>query len=840
MSIKEFIQTQILLPRLQQTGVLIVYDPDRRYHDLCLALATENRQVVDASEGSLASREAALAALQELGRPKPTLEGLLIYVPAPAPQDDTARQRDPFSIYAACGRLFPEGDGDEYQSLCLKAKPDHATEIRRLFADNPNPDFAVIDRVGGGASWPQLQALLDVESAREILFALLAPTDDQKDALKGQEAWGAEAKVLLQSTLGLRLVTRAKTWGPIAEELWRYLLFSEFVFDLPGDLPPALSDVPHAPPEARALVEDLCDRLRNDRRTQVLYIEHAEAIEQKLRLPEACAAISDLGTRDTFLFEERSFFTQAMDALRRDNIDKLRRQIAQRRHSVWLNRSESQAQWLLLNAAVNLVEACADAERQLPEHSRSQEALIAFYTGSLRETDRLQREFEQAASDALVHNEQMAPVLRQARTVYRRLIDKVQGHFIRHLEREGWPPTGRLANVDLFDKLVAPKLQESGYRVALLLIDALRYELGVELQKQLAEDGQVTVQAAFAQLPTITPVGMAGLLPGAGANLKLTRKDDRLVPVLGDQPLTTLTQRMDLLRKRYGQRFSEAALKDFVRTKVELPGTVELLVLRSNEMDNDFESNPEGALTLIVRTFQQVRTAIHKLRTLGFHEAIIVTDHGFYLNTAATAGDVCARPPGKWLNLHDRLLLGDGAADNANVLFPAEQLGIRGEFSQVALPRAMVAYQANRWYFHGGVSLQEAVVPVLTVSLRPTEEKLSRKPAVTLTYKRGAKRITTRRPVIEVTASAGDLFSLDDAIDILLQAQDKKGNPVGEAMPGGSVNPATGILSIRPGDTVQVPLKMSDDYEGKFIIKAFDPTTLTTYASLNLETDYTV
>ena len=33
----------------------------------------------------------------------------------------------------------------------------------------------------------------------------------------------------------------------------------------------------------------------------------------------------------------------------------------------------------------------------------------------------------------------------------------------------------------MFDRVVAPKLQESGRRVALLLIDALRYELGVEL-----------------------------------------------------------------------------------------------------------------------------------------------------------------------------------------------------------------------------------------------------------------------------------------------------------------------------------------------------------------------
>ncbi len=59
----------------------------------------------------------------------------------------------------------------------------------------------------------------------------------------------------------------------------------------------------------------------------------------------------------------------------------------------------------------------------------------------------------------------------------------------------------------------------------MFLIDAMRYELGVELAKQLNEEGQVEVQAACAQLPTVTPVGMASLLPGAGQSLRLRHKE---------------------------------------------------------------------------------------------------------------------------------------------------------------------------------------------------------------------------------------------------------------------------------------------------------------------------
>ena len=839
MTIKTFIQNEIFLPRLKQNGVLVVYDPDQRYREICIELRTEKLRVIDTTESSITSRFTALEALSEFGQPNPTVEGILVYIPAKAPVTDEEKQRDPFAIYGACGAVFPEGDGDEFLSLCLKARADYATEIRRIFKDNPNPSFAVIDAIGGGAGWPNLQALLNVESARDILFAVLAPSETQKEALKNQTTWVSEVTGLFQSTLGLNLKTKIKTWTAIADELWRFLLFSEFDFDLPGDLPPALTNVPCAPQEALHLVEDLCDRLRNDRRTQALYIERAEGIEKELNLPSICEKIDDFGIRDTFPFEERACFNQAVDALKRDNVDKLRSVLNRHEQSVWVSRGENQAQWALLHSAASLVQACDDTERQLSDHTRSVDTLLDYYTNSIREVDRFQREFEQAAGDLLDSGGPSIEVISQSRSTYRKLMEKVHGVFVRHIEKSGWPISGRLSNADVFDKLVAPKLLESGRRVAYLLIDAMRYELGVELAKHLNEAGQVEVQVACAQMPTVTPVGMATLLPGAGQNLKLLNKDSQLLTVLGDQPLTSVAQRMDILRKRYGQRFTEMDLVRFVRDTPKIESTVELLVIRSNDMDNDFEANPEAAPGLISRTFQKIRSAIFKLRDLGFQDVIIVTDHGFFLNTAIEPGDVCTKPSGKWINVHERTLLGDGIGDASNLVLPSEMFGIKGDYSQVAVPRALVAYRAGQWYFHGGISLQEAIVPVIAVKIRAAEVVIGSKLSVTISYKRGSKKITTRLPVIELEAGASDLFAQET--DLLIEAYDAKGHVVGEAKLGGPVNPATRIITLKPGDTIPITIKMDMDFEGKFIVKALDPITQTALGkSLELETDYTV
>lgn len=841
MSIAEFIRESVLRPRLKQAGALVVYDADKRYREQCFDLAADKVRVVDASESSIESREAALLALRDVGQPKAPLEGVLIYVPAKRPETDEQKQADPFALYAECGAVFPQDDGDEYLSLCLRARPDHATEIRQVFATSPSgPTFAVIDAIGGGVSWPQLRATLRVESGREILAALLAPTTSQSDALKAQEGWVQEARDFLRATLGLSVKTRGKTWSSLADELWRYVLFSEFVFDLPVPLPDTLKGVPHAPMEARPIVEDVCDRLRSDPKSRAAYIERAEAIEVELNLTDLCGAIEDLGERDTFPFEERTFLRTAIKGIVSGDTDATRRVLTRHKSSVWLGKGESQAQWELVRSGLSLVEACDDFERQLPDYARSQAELIDFYLGSLREADRLQREFEQAAGDFLDPHGLMHEVIGQARARYRRLAEKVQGVFVKHVETTGWPPTGRLANADAFDRLVADRLKESGRKVAYLMVDALRYELGVALEKLLAEDGPVELQAAYAQLPTITLVGMASLLPGARTGLTLSLENDSLVPKLAGAPVSNVAQRMGVLSKKYGDRFEEMPLSDFVRGNPKIAETVDLLVLRSTEIDSQLESNPETTLGLIPGTLKLIRVALHKLRGMGFKEAVIVTDHGFFLNAQAEAGDVCVKPQGKWpVNAHDRIMLGDGTADGHSLVVSAEKVGIRGDFTQVALPRSMAPYRSGHLYFHGGASLAEAVVPVLVARLDTAAHAELRKVVVELSYKNGAKRITTRLPVIEVILVADDMFSQDMSVEILLEAQDSKGNVVGEPRPGGDVNPATRTVTLMPGQRKQIALRMDDEFRGKFSVKALNPTTLAAYSNLALETDYT-
>lgn len=317
------------------------------------------------------------------------------------------------------------------------------------------------------------------------------------------------------------------------------------------------------------------------------------------------------------------------------------------------------------------------------------------------------------------------------------------------------------------------------------MVDALRYELGVALEQQLTEDGKVELTPALVQLPSITVVGMASLLPDASTGLTINNIDNKLVPAINGQEVKSVEQRMNHIRKRYGQRFQEGKLEAFVRNRLTLEAGTELLVLRSVEIDGHFENNPDSAPNEIINALKRIRVAIHKLKDAGFREVVIATDHGSFMNTHAQAGDTIGKPSGDWLTFHERCLLGDGAGDSDHYELPTEKAGIRSNLAKLTGPTTMAYYRSGMLYYHGGASLQECVVPMIRVKLEATRQTAIEQAKVVLNYKNGAKRITTRLPVVEIAVESDDMFSTGSDFEILLEAQDKNGDVVGEAKPRG-------------------------------------------------------
>jgi hypothetical protein len=121
------IQTQVFPPRLEQQGVLIAYDPEPRYRDLCVEIASETPAA--ASRGY----ELAMATLQRMGQMDPRIEGMLVFVPAKPPLTDEEKHRGPFpfeerSFFRQAVEALIETCDDGQRQLT-----DHARSQETLF-----------------------------------------------------------------------------------------------------------------------------------------------------------------------------------------------------------------------------------------------------------------------------------------------------------------------------------------------------------------------------------------------------------------------------------------------------------------------------------------------------------------------------------------------------------------------------------------------------------------------------------------------------------------------------------------------------------------------------------
>jgi len=838
MTIRDYVRNEVFGRRAHDAGCLVVYDPARRYREIVNEMASDRCRVIDALRSVVEQREAATEAFGELAEGK--VAQLIIWVPVARPSDAEARQRDPFSVFGLTGSEFPAGDGDDFASICRRAKPDHVSEINRLF-EQGTPEFSVIDALDQGGSWPTLKTLLEVESPREILLSFLVPSEAQDTALKHGRSWAPEAREFIQRTLGFRLRTQGTTRGAIAEELWRILLFSEFAFDSGSHLPSSLEAVPRIGAGARSIVFEVCDALRSHDSYKSAYVSKASEIEAELALPDRCRDLKYLGERDTFAFEERFYLAAFVEAALNGEADRAREIFKRRQKSIWLAADQARlGEWSLAIRALDLLETSA---RLGSPKFGSLEAIVHGYASTWRELDRHHRQLEQAANEQSDYARELDDLVTRSRQQYFRSVESLQAEFLRLVRREGWPATGAqlLWNRQVFTKQVAPAL-EDGEKVAYFLVDSLRYELGLELHKLLADRHKASLTTVCAQLPTYTEVGMASLMPEAETALRLSAKDGTLVSTLAGQPASTPAARLAYLKSRKGDQCADIDLEELVRNRrAKIVEKTKLLVVRTHDIDAIAHSSPRQVLRIIPELVRQILWGVARVAELGFDRAVIATDHGFLLFGDQSAGDVAPRPRGRWLVEKSRCQLGSGQEDDTNVLFKRTEVGIEGDFEDYAVPKTLVPYMRGQLYYHEGLSLQECVLPCLTVSLQTgrAPERKGSLPNLTLSYKQGkTDRIPSRRPVVDLSWPEAELFAEESETEVGIEAVDSKGESVGRLGASPAANDATGAVRIRPGAAVSVGLKMDDSYSGAFTVRVFDLKTHAILADLKLKTAY--
>ena len=826
MDITAYISNHLKL-KLLNSPVLVVYDPSNRYHKIVLSLADEKVKVFDVTASAFEAKEDATEYFSHT-LPNDGTARMVVYIPFDAPTDRQERIRDPFSVFSLCGVVFPSKPEDRYIELCKACFPDKELQIDELFK-NENPGFDTINALAEGTKWAKLETVTGGKSPKEILLTLLLPTEAQHFGLKNDKTWNKEWQSFAKNIIDLK--SQSKDLSGIQDEIWKHLLYSEFIFDLPVDLPDQLKNVQRADNGKKGLILDICKTIRNTKYADETYVTKANQVANLLELPKLFRNAKDLGQIVTFAFEDNTYFANFVDQLIAGDYLYANSIIDSNSNNIWVSCDKERAlYWSVAKLALNIVKQI----NTLTEYQKCKKAadLIDYYTTKSYEIDQNQRQFERCVLDILSSDNMLDKLIKHTRHQYRHYIEENQKIFQHLVVQDHWPVANRLANIQVFDKFIVPEILAKR-KVAYLLVDALRFELAKEIEKQIEKHFQVEVLPSCAYLPTITQFGMAALLPDANSKLHLDLYNGNLEAWIGDKPLCNLSQRSDYLRERFGDVCQVMNLDHFLNNEVD-PKT-QLLVITTNEIDNAGEHLEANALTDIQRAAQKLVKSFYRIKEFDFQKAVVVTDHGFVLHPGFEAGDSISKPTGDWVLAKCRCLAGSGSSNSSTLSFAPENIGVKSEIKNFVFGKNYSVFEKNVKYFHEGISLQENVLPVMQITFlqAKTEQSID----IHLTYKgQNSGSITTRRPAIELSSySIGEISF--ETVAVKIEAL-SNGVVVGMPVAGNKVDPTNNLIEFTPGESFKVTFAMDEDFEGTFELIALDPVTNKTYSTLTLNTSY--
>jgi hypothetical protein len=204
------------------------------------------------------------------------------------------------------------------------------------------------------------------------------------------------------------------------------------------------------------------------------------------------------------------------------------------------------------------------------------------------------------------------------------------------------------------------------------------------------------------------------------------------------------------------------------------------------------------------------------------------------LQPSFRTGDLIGKPAGSDVILEESRVLAGSINESPDTLtFTPAELGANISVMKISYAKNFTVFSRGDVYYHEGLSLQENVVPMITVKLQ--EEKKRTEFQVELIYK-GKKggTVYTLRPVIEIRVYTNDAFAED--VHLKLNVTDGQGNVIGKPKEG-FYNDVTQLIDIPENvSSGRQPISIEEDYHGSSItITALNPETNATLSTLKLD-----
>ncbi|MBD7937605.1 BREX-1 system phosphatase PglZ type A [Cytobacillus sp. Sa5YUA1] len=310
---------------------------------------------------------------------------------------------------------------------------------------------------------------------------------------------------------------------------------------------------------------------------------------------------------------------------------------------------------------------------------------------------------------------------------------ELSSHWSQAVESEmtqDWSLPGIKNQQDFYSSFIDSKVR-NGERVFVIVSDAMRYEIGVELADRLNTEtmGVCDVETLLGVVPSITKLGMPSLLPHKEIDI-----DTNARVFVDGKDSSGLENRKKILESKVAEsiavHFQDVLAMNKAGRRETFKGK-KLIYIYHDTID----AMGDKASTEVY-TFNAVETSLNQLYDLvkiirddlSGTNVYITADHGFlYQRDELEESDKIGQDAGSSIEVKRRYILSNEQRELSGQLAINLSSVIKNEHQLIAyFPKATLRYKMQGSginFVHGGASLQEIVVPLLTFKNKRTGQK---------------------------------------------------------------------------------------------------------------------
>ncbi|WAS06087.1 PglZ domain-containing protein [Gloeomargaritales cyanobacterium VI4D9] len=767
--------TQLIAKQVEDKGLVVWYDPEQAYTSVAETLTLPNTTVAR-YEGSFFQLRKDIDHLMNDRQPP----RLVVYVPLPREKTHAALIELDAAGVVMQPRQQPPACNTRLSVVARNAlKPilseEQLGEIERQVEAGKLSlaDLNALADKGKDLATGVLTLIFGTANPQEVALAFLH--NDRHDQEIAKKAAKTELQHLLAMGFDIQLPA-AETLSHWREKLGRHILFTDLCAALKEQVPSPLASVAvaHSPGGVDACVR-LARSWRNSREHRQSYIATANRIEQELGLRQLDLPVDALQENETFLCVEKTLLLHIEGELLKQATPELLHCVEQRRSRFWADvEPKIQARWALVAAAAEVLLSADRVAKAIKTAPTTVPELVKAYAQGdqpwclldthHRHLESRKYNFEFTTDD---DHQTLEKLITKAEQRYTEVGSALAKHFITQFAKAKHPIEGLLRQRDIFEKQVKPHLSEG--KVAYVWVDALRFEMARELSRLLENDFQIECQPALAMIPTITEIGMAALLPKAHESAKVVGVGGGKLGVeIAGQVMRNRNDRVAFLKQYAGVAVFDAKLEDLLpKPSKKIKDGIQnhrLILITSQEIDELGEGdNLAQARLQIEGVLGYLRRGVRILADHGIKTIVLVADHGHLFADEVGEDMKIEAPGGQVADLHRRVWVGIGGSSESTYLRTSlTSLGVESEYD-IATPWTFAVFKSKgggRAYFHGGLSPQELIVPVLVMHSRAQPKATTTSIRWTLTP--GTPKLTTRFFSIQISGNQEqiDLFGL--------------------------------------------------------------------------------